>query len=150
MVTISTTWLIGFVMNILSSGTFTCTAAFIYMRKRTQAGAVIGLAVGVVAVTSVMLLWNYIMTPIFMLVPREVVVQSLVPVFLPYNLMKSSINAGITMLLYKPVVMALRKTGLLPESKGFNSKKISIGTVIISIVVIACGVMLRLVLNGVI
>jgi len=30
MITISTTGLIGLIMNVLSSGTFTCTAAFIY------------------------------------------------------------------------------------------------------------------------
>ena len=74
MVTISTTGPIGLVMNILSSGTFTCTAATIYMKKRTQTSAAIGLVLGSTAVTAVMILWNYIMTPIFLLVPREVVV----------------------------------------------------------------------------
>lgn len=137
-------------MNALSSCTFTCTAAFIYKSKRTQAGAAIGLAVGCVAVTAVMILWNYIMTPIFLLVPREVVVERLIPVFLPYNLMKSGINAGITMLLYKPVVITLRKARLLPESSGIQAKKINIGTIAVSVLVIATGVMFGLVLSGVI
>jgi riboflavin transporter FmnP len=150
MVTINTTWLIGFFMNIPSSGTFTCIAAFIYKNKRTQAGAAIGLVVGGITVTAVMLLWNYIVTPAFLLVRREVIAQSLIPVFLPYNLMKSGINAGITMLLYRPVVMALRKAKLLPVSVSEHKKKINIGMITLSIFVIASCVMLGLVLRGVI
>lgn len=40
--------------------------------------------------------------------PRETVVELLIPVFLPFNLIKGDLNAVITMILYKPVVTALR------------------------------------------
>ena len=64
--------------------------------------------------------------------------------------MKSGINAGITMLLYKPVVIALRRTGLLPESRGMHNKKINVGVIAVSFFVIASCVMLGLILSGVI
>ena len=46
-------------------------------------------------------------------VPRSEVVKLLIPAFLPFNLIKSSLNAAITFCLYKPVVTALRKAGLV-------------------------------------
>jgi riboflavin transporter FmnP len=112
MVTVSTTGPIGMVMNLLSSASFACTAAVIYKYKRDIWGAVIGLVAGCLAVTVVMMLWNYIITPIYMGVPRPVVVSMLLPVFLPFNLLKSSLNASAALLLYKPLVGALRRAGL--------------------------------------
>ena len=94
MVTISATGPIGLVMNILSSCCFACVAAFIYKRKHTLKGAITGLIVGCLSATAVMLLWNFLITPIYMGVPRETVAAMLVPVFLPFNLGKYILNAA--------------------------------------------------------
>lgn len=118
MVTVSDTAFWGLLMNILSSCSFACTAAFIYKKRHDIKGAVIGLVAGVAVMVPVMLLWNYLITPIYMGYPREAVAELLLPAFLPFNLLKGGLNAAITMLLYKPVVTALRKAGLAPESKG--------------------------------
>ena len=56
MVTISSTGIIGCVMNILSTWGFACVAAIIYKRKHTLKGAVIGLVTGCLATTALMLL----------------------------------------------------------------------------------------------
>ena len=61
----------------------------------------------------VMVAWNYIITPLYMHVPRTVVAGMLLPTILPFNLVKGGLNAGITMLIYKPVTEALRRAGLL-------------------------------------
>ena len=45
-----------------------------------------------------------LITPFYMGYPREAVVELLLPAFLPINLIKGGLNAGITMLLYKPIV----------------------------------------------
>ena len=50
---------------------------------------------------SAMLLWNYLITPLYMGYPREAVAELLLPAFLPFNLLKSGLNSGITFLLYK-------------------------------------------------
>ena len=86
MATISSTGIIGCVMNILASCCFACPAAYLYKRDHTLKGAAIGLVSGIVLATIAMLLWNYLLTPIYMGYPREAVEALLVPVFLPFNL----------------------------------------------------------------
>ena len=66
--------------------------------------------------TVVMLLWNYIVTPGYMEVPRGLVVSMLIPLFLPFNLAKGAGNTILALILYKPVVGALRRAGLAPQS----------------------------------
>ena len=118
MFTVSDTGILGCIMNILSTCAFACTASAIYRKKRTLAGAVAGLAAGCAVMVSAMLLWNYLITPLYMGYPREAVAELLLPAFLPFNLLKSGLNAGITFLLYKPVVSSLRKSGLIDAPSG--------------------------------
>ena len=113
----SATGPIGLIMNILSSCCFACVAAFLYKRNHTLKGAITGLVVGCLSATAVMLLWNFLITPIYMGVPRETVAAMLVPVFLPFNPVKGGMNLAATLLLYKPVVTALRRAKLIPESE---------------------------------
>ncbi|MBQ7058111.1 MAG: ECF transporter S component [Firmicutes bacterium] len=114
MFTVSDTGWIGAVMNLVSTCSFACTAALIYQKNRTQKGAVIGLGVGVVTMIIVMMLWNYLLTPIYMGYPREAVAAMLPTVFFPFNLIKGLLNAVILILIYKPVVRGLRKAKLVP------------------------------------
>lgn len=120
MVTVSETGIIGCLMNFISSASFVCIAAWIYRKNHTKKGAMIGLLSGVVFMTVVMLLWNYLITPIYMGYPREAIAAMLLPGFLPFNVIKGSINAGLTLLLYKPVVTTLRKAGLFPQESLIN------------------------------
>lgn len=150
MVTVSETGPIGMLMNFLSSCVFTGTAALFYKKKHSIKGAAAGLALGVLLTTGVMLLWNYFVTPIYMGYARETVADMLLPVFLPYNLIKYTINACITMLLYKPVVTALRRSGLLSGATGTEQAKggfhLNIVSVLISALVLVTCVLLVLVL----
>ena len=84
-------------------------SALMYNKERTIRNAAIGLILGVLLMTLVMLAWNYIITPLYQGVPREAVAKMLIPVFLPFNLVKGGLNAGITMLLYKPLSRILKK-----------------------------------------
>ena len=114
-VTISHTGPIGLLMNVLATCSFCCTATFIYKKHHTMKGAIVGLALGVAALVIVMLLWNYLITPVYQKVPRDVVVAMLPTVFFPFNLAKGGMNMAATLLLYKPVVTALRKARLAPN-----------------------------------
>ncbi len=116
MVTISSTGPIGMVMNCISSCLFACTASIIYHRKKTLARALIGLVAGALVMTAGMLLWNYLITPLYMGTPREAIAEMLPTVFFPFNLLKGGLNAAFTMLLYKSAAAALRSTGLLPKT----------------------------------
>ncbi|MGN1084048.1 MAG: ECF transporter S component [Lachnospiraceae bacterium] len=153
MVTFSTTGIIGCIMNFLSTISFACVAAFLYKKKHTLKGAVLGLVSGIAVMTVVMLLWNYLITPLYMGYPREAVAAMLLPGFLPFNLIKGTLNACITMLLYKPVVMTLRKTGLITASKTEETgkeSKIKAGVVILSLLVLVTCIMIILVIQGII
>jgi riboflavin transporter FmnP len=103
MLTISSTGWIGFVMNFLSSAAFAGTAALLYRKKRTQGSAIAGLFGGALLMTVLMLLWNYLITPLYMHTARADVAAMLVPVFLPFNLLKGVLVSLLTFFLYKRV-----------------------------------------------
>ena len=149
MVTVGSTGLWGLLMNVLSTCAFVCAAAYFYQRNKTIKNAVIGLVVGVLLMTAVMLVWNWLITPIYMGQPREFVATLLIPYFLPFNLIKGGINATLTMLLYKPIVNALRKAKLVEPSGGKGGKS-KLGIAIVAAVLLVTFVLLALVLAKVI
>ena len=147
MVTISDTGPIGAVMNLLSTCCFACTASYIYKKNRTMVGAILALVVGTVFMTGAMLLWNWLITPLYLGYPRETVAAMLVPVFLPFNLLKAGLNTAFVLFLYKPLVTALRKTGLIEsrEQAGSSSK---MGLSIVGILLLITCILLLLVFQG--
>ncbi len=150
MVTISDTGPVGALMNLLSTCSFACTAALIYKRKHTVSGAVLGLAAGSVVMVAVMLLWNWLITPLYMGVPRDQVRALLIPAFLPFNALKAGLNTALTLALYKPLVTALRRTGLV-EAQGSKPKsKSKWGIYVLSGALLVTCVLLLLALRGII
>ncbi|MBQ7907028.1 MAG: ECF transporter S component [Clostridia bacterium] len=115
MVTISTTGPIGMVMNIISSVTYAIIPSLLYKKNRRFYMAIIGLVLGTLVTTGTMILWNFLITPHYNGTPQEVVNGMLLPVFLPFNLIKYSINTVIAIVIYKPVVRVLRKVLLLDQ-----------------------------------
>ena len=114
MVTISQTGIIGCIMNLLATCSFACVAALIYKKKHDLWGAVLGLPAGSVSMIAVMLLWNWLITPLYLGGTREAVEAMLLPVFLPFNALKAGLNSAFVLAVYKPLTTALRKTRLLP------------------------------------
>ncbi len=149
MFTISENGILGFLMNIISSCSFACTAAFVYRKKRKLSGAIIGLFCGWGCMVLVMLLWNYIITPVYMGYPREAVAELLIPVFLPFNLIKGGLNAAITMILYKPIVTALRRTHLIEADQIKPKAELNVGLMLIALLIITTCMLLLLSIKGV-
>ena len=104
-----------------------------------------------VCLTVVMLLWNYLITPIYMEMDRAVVAAMLPTVFLPFNLVKGGLNMAVILLLYKPVVTALRRARLVPESQTIVQPggKVNAGFLLFSLALLATFVTLTLVLMGI-
>ncbi|MDY3080192.1 MAG: ECF transporter S component [Oscillospiraceae bacterium] len=149
MITVSTTGPYGFLMNVISTCAFAIPAAVVYRKRHTHNGAVLGLAIGTVVMVICMVIWNYIVTPFYMGVPREQVAAMLVPVFLPFNLVKGGINAGLTLLIYAPIVSALRKAKLVEPSQSGGKKKFNAGYTLFALMVLVTFVLLFLVIAGV-
>ena len=131
MVTVSNTGLIGLLMNFLASGVFVGVSCVIYSRKKTLVRAIVGLIAGSLSMLVIMLLWNYIMTPIFMGVSREVVLGMFIPLLIPFNLLKAGLNTALILFLYKGVVTALRKSKLIPARENNDGEKKRLNTALI-------------------
>ena len=143
MVTISTEGIVGCIMNFISSAAFSVPAAIIYRKRRDLMGAVIGLTAGALSVCGTMMLWNYLITPVYMEVDRAQVAAMLPTVFLPFNLLKATLNAALTMIIYKPAVKALRAAKLLPPSSSDRKGgTVAIVAMLISLLVAVCCVLL--------
>jgi len=94
---------VGFVMHVIATGVFATTAGLIYKKFHSRKGAIIALALGTLAMAAVMVPVNLIVQPNFYGVSYDVVVKLIVPVIIPFNLIKAGINSIITMIVYKTV-----------------------------------------------
>ena len=150
MLTISDTGIIGCIMNFLSTCAFALPAALCYKRRHTMKGAILGLIIATVTMVCTMLLWNYLITPLYMTgTSRADIAGMLVPVFLPFNLLKAGLNSAFILLLYKPLVVSLRKAGLLPATaSGVRSAKS--GVMLFAALLLVTCILFVLVLRGII
>jgi len=152
MITVSADGWVGFAMNVLSSCSFALPAAIIYKKVHTLKGALIGLIAGWLFVTAVMIMWNYIITPVYRGFPREVIVPMLPTVFLPFNLIKYGLGAATAMLVYKPLSLGLQKMKIIKKTESKTSVKENLiaGVVLaVCLAAIPC-VLLLLVMRGII
>ena len=119
MVTISTTGWYGFLMNFASSAVFSLTASLIYTKKRNLNGALISLYSAIGTTVGVMILLNIFITPLYfgMPVASPMVMEMLPTLLLPFNFSKALMNSAFVMLLYKPLVTALKRLNIV-KSQG--------------------------------
>ncbi|MBQ3264832.1 MAG: ECF transporter S component [Ruminococcus sp.] len=151
MITVSTTGPIGLLMNFLASGVFVGVSSVIYWRRKTLPRAIIGLIAGSLSMLLIMLLWNYIMTPLYMGVPREAVLELFVPLLIPFNLLKAGLNSALILFLYKGVVTALRKSRLIPARESNDGEKRKANTILmvsISAVLVITLILVMLIFAG--
>ena len=97
----SSSGIIGIIMHFAATGGFVIVAGLIYTRGKNIKRAIIALVAGTLVQTALMVLMNLIFTPIFMSTPVETVIGMLIPVIIPFNLIKAGINAILTFVVYK-------------------------------------------------
>ena len=145
----------GLLMDFISTASFAVAAAIIYKRHRTIRGAVVSLGVASVFAVGVMMLSNLLITPLYMGVDVATVKALIPTLLLPFNIAKVLLNSAVTMLLYKPISLALRHAHLLPEKRMQTDSKAAhafsrgtIWTVLIAVALIAVSVIIFLSLNA--
>ena len=136
LVTISDTGWYGFIMNFASSAVYSLTASLIYSSKRSINRALIGIYSAVALTTGVMLLLNILVTPIYMRdflgVPMDAsgIIDMIPTILLPFNFAKTLLNSAIVMLIYKPITLALSRSGIVKseekKSLSFNRSSLII------------------------
>lgn len=148
--TVSDTGVYGLIMNIISSGVFALSVGFVYKYKRSFLGAIIAAICAVVSVTIFMMLANMLITPYYMGVSTDTVIKLIPTLLLPFNLIKSLMNASVMLIIYKPLTSLLRKIGLM-KTKESNYKfglKAIILTLVAVLILIASSIFIIHVLNG--
>lgn len=93
----------GCIMNILVVVCFVLPAALIYQKNRTYKAAVLGLVLSVIAAAAAAIVGNLIVTPTWLGVPLDAVIVMIIPILLPFNLLKGLINAILTLIVYKSI-----------------------------------------------
>jgi riboflavin transporter FmnP len=93
----------GFVMHVIATSTLVIVSSVIYRIKHTRSGAAVGLLSGTVAMGLIMMLANHFVTPLFLGVPASAVDPILLPIILPFNLIKAGANSIITFFVYKSI-----------------------------------------------
>lgn len=93
----------GAVMNALVVCGYVIPAALVYKFVRTWKGAIIGLVLSFVAAIALAIVGNLLVTPIYAGMPMEAVADMIVPILLPFNIMKAALNSVITLAIYKAI-----------------------------------------------
>ena len=101
--------LTGALMHIFATGIFVLISGLIYKSKKNMISAAIGIFVAIIVATGAMIFWNYLITPLYMNVSRQEVLPILIPVILPFNLIKFGINGVLAFILFKPVSLAYNR-----------------------------------------
>ena len=149
MITISTTGWYGFLMNFASSAVFSLTASLIYTKKRNLNGAIISLYSAIGATVGVMLLLNLLVTPLYLqYVGAPITIADMMAMLptllLPFNFAKALMNSAIVMLLYKPLVTALKRLNIV-KTKGEKAPSMTFNrTTKIILILGAVGVVLSI------
>lgn len=101
--TVTTTGFVGEFANFVMNGTFMLVAGLIYNRNKTKKGALLALICGVVALAVMGVIANMvIMLPLYMPTASfEAKLAIALSTILPFNLVRGSVLALITLLIYK-------------------------------------------------
>ena len=72
-------------------------------KKRTYKFAIIGLVFSIIAGVIGSIIGNLLLTPSWLGVPFDAVVALIIPVLIPFNLLKGLLNSVITLIVYKSI-----------------------------------------------
>lgn len=116
---------VGAVMHFFATGSYVVAAGLIYAHHKTRKAALIGMAVGCVLQTLMMIPMNLIFTVHFYGMAKEAVTALLPTAIIPFNAVKTVANSLITFLLYKRVSHIFEKN--LLRKKQTNQTQLTDG-----------------------
>ena len=94
---------VGSLMNIFATAFFILPAALLYRRMHTLKGAIAGLVISVITATAGAILVNLTIGVWFYYGSADVIIPLILPALLPFNLVKTILNALLTLVVYKAV-----------------------------------------------
>ncbi|HHV32085.1 MAG: ECF transporter S component [Ruminococcaceae bacterium] len=103
---------VGLVMHFAASGALVALVGFFYQHRHKFFDAVLGMILGTLAMTAIMIPMNYIFTVHFFGTPKSVVDALILPGIVPFNLIKAGLNSAISGVLWKALMPFLQNSGL--------------------------------------
>ncbi len=100
---------LGAVMAILVALGYSLQVAFIYRKRPTRAGALTGILFGAAVALVAAIVGNLFITPLYAHMSMQQVASMIVPILLPFNLLKFVINGVVSFLCYRPVCKLLTR-----------------------------------------
>ena len=100
---------IGIFMHIFATGCYVLVAGNLYQRHKTLKGELAALSAGAGSMVVAMILWNLLLTPVFMGAPFEAVLKLMIPAIIPFNLIKAGVNSVIAYFAFKIVQQILKQ-----------------------------------------
>jgi riboflavin transporter FmnP len=97
----------GVLMAILALTTLVAPASAIYRHHLTMRGAVAGMVVGGICSLIVCILANLVVTPLYTAVSVADVAAMIIPILIPFNLIKVVLECAGCALIYKPISKAI-------------------------------------------
>lgn len=146
-ITFGSTGIWGFIMDFASSAAFTLTASLIYKYKRSLNGAIISLFSACAVTSAVMMPLNILITPRFTPVSAEIVISMIPTLLLPFNFAKALVNSAIAMMLYKPVILALKRAKMVDSKMSAKFDKKSVIMLILGALLLAAGLVIFYILQ---
>lgn len=93
----------GAVMNALVVFGFVLPAALVYKRSRSYRFAIAGLVLSCLGAVLMSVVGNLLLTPAWLGVPLQAVVDMIIPILVPFNLLKGLLNSVLTLVVYKSI-----------------------------------------------
>ena len=100
---------VGLLMHFIASGALVVLTGEFYKRHQKMSHAIIGMALGTIAMTAIMVPMNYIFTVHVYGQPKEMVDALMLPGIIPFNLLKAGLNSILAGILFKALGPFLRK-----------------------------------------
>lgn len=99
----------GIIMHIIATGTFVSVSSLIYRRHKTKKMAAVALLAGVVSMALIMTAANLVVTPAFTGMPASAIMAMILPIIIPFNLIKAGVNGAVTFFIYKSISKLIHK-----------------------------------------
>ena len=101
---------LGTLLTLVAMTGMVLVVGLIYKKMHNIRGAVVSLVVGAVVFIALAIAMNFVITPIYTPgVTVEAVAGIVLPILLPFNIIKCAINVAATLLIYKPVSNLIKK-----------------------------------------
>lgn len=94
---------VGFLMHVMAQGVLVLVAGLFYKKWNNTRGLIVGLILGSLGATLMMVPLNYIFTVHFYGVPLEALNDLMLPAVIPFNLIKMGGNSLISAIVFIPL-----------------------------------------------